>query len=318
MENRIGYDLIGDIHGHAEALARLLELMGYREEGGTYRHPEGRKVVFLGDFVDRGPAIREVLRVARSMVEAGTALAVMGNHELNAIAYHPPDGRGGYLRPHTPKNNRQVQATLEQLSPAEMADALAWFRTLPPWLDLGGFRVVHACWDDRAMRQIERGFEKHGRFTDAFMHEACDPRTELYQAIEVVLKGPEVPLPGELSYPDMEGVPRSDTRIRWFQDPGGHTYGSYSLPVREEPLFSQPLTREAAAQARPYPAGAAPVFFGHYWLVAQEPAPLAGNVACLDYSVAAGGFLCGYRWDGEGLLLAENFRWAKSRGGTRG
>jgi hypothetical protein len=52
-------------------------------------------------------------------------------------------------------------------------------------------------------------------------------------------------------------------------------------------------------QAAPYPATAKPVFIGHSWLSAQRPALLADNVACLDYSVAKGGFLCAYRWDGE-------------------
>jgi hypothetical protein len=84
------YDLIGDIHGHADELVQLLEALGYRKHGRTYVHPE-RKVIFLGDFIDRGPKIREVLEIVRPMVEQGNALAVMGNHELNALAYHTED-----------------------------------------------------------------------------------------------------------------------------------------------------------------------------------------------------------------------------------
>jgi hypothetical protein len=61
------------------------------------------------------------------------------------------------------------------------------------------------------------------------------------------------------------------------------------------------------AAAEPYPATAKPVFFGHYWLSAERPERLAANVACLDYSVANGGFLCGYRWDGESTLIRESF-----------
>jgi hypothetical protein len=51
------------------------------------------------------------------------------------------------------------------------------------------------------------------------------------------------------------------------------------------------------------------VFVGHYWLSAQRPELLADNVACLDYSVAKGGFLCAYRWNGERTLSNENFVW---------
>ena len=46
------YDLIGDIHGHADELVQLLELLDYEKAQGSYRHPD-RKVIFLGDFIDR-------------------------------------------------------------------------------------------------------------------------------------------------------------------------------------------------------------------------------------------------------------------------
>src|SRR5271163_1935690 len=126
------YDLIGDIHGYADELVQLLETLGYQKDQGVYRHPE-RKVIFLGDFIDRGPKIRQVLEIVRPMIEEGTARAVMGNHELNALAYHTDDTQksGQYLRPHTPKNEKQHKTTLEQLQPDELRSYLDWFRTLP-------------------------------------------------------------------------------------------------------------------------------------------------------------------------------------------
>src|SRR3954451_14150918 len=115
------YDLIGDIHGHADELVQLLEALGYRKNHGIYEHPE-RKVIFLGDFIDRGPQIRQVLEIARPMIEAGHALAVMGNHELNALAYHTEDRHapGEHLRRRSSKNEKQHRATVEQLSPQEL------------------------------------------------------------------------------------------------------------------------------------------------------------------------------------------------------
>jgi len=62
------YDLIGDIHGYAAELKALLVKMDYREKDGVWQHPE-RKVIFLGDFVDRGPEQVETVDIARSMVE---------------------------------------------------------------------------------------------------------------------------------------------------------------------------------------------------------------------------------------------------------
>ena len=110
------WDLIGDIHGEADALERLLGLMGYGETDGVYRH-EQRRVVFLGDFVDRGPQQVRAVQIARRMVESGTALSVMGNHEYNAVCFatEDPAAPGQYLRPHISKNLKQHAAFLEQL-----------------------------------------------------------------------------------------------------------------------------------------------------------------------------------------------------------
>jgi polynucleotide kinase-phosphatase len=83
------FDIIGDVHGCADELRALLGELGYAEtpEDGAsaprpWRHPEGRTAVFLGDLVDRGPKIPEVLRQVMGMVRAGTALCVPGNHDV--------------------------------------------------------------------------------------------------------------------------------------------------------------------------------------------------------------------------------------------
>ena len=140
-----GYDIIGDIHGHARELKALLIDLGYSRFGQSYRHPD-RRVVFVGDFVDRGPAIGEVIEIVRAMIDAGDALAVMGNHEYNAIAFHTPrpGKQSEWFRPHSDKNLKQHQATLDQLSSSELADAIAWFKTLPVAIEIGGIRVAHA------------------------------------------------------------------------------------------------------------------------------------------------------------------------------
>jgi len=65
-------------------------------------------VVFVGDFIDRGPKIRETLHLVRDMVESGNALSVMGNHEFNAISFHTPHTEnGGFFRDHTIKEINQ-------------------------------------------------------------------------------------------------------------------------------------------------------------------------------------------------------------------
>lgn len=68
-----GYDVIGDIHGHVDRLRRLLKLMGYKNDGGFWQHPEGRTVIFVGDLIDRGPGQLETLRLVRAMTEERSA-----------------------------------------------------------------------------------------------------------------------------------------------------------------------------------------------------------------------------------------------------
>lgn len=303
------YDLIGDIHGHADELVQLLELLGYERAEGSYRHPD-RKVIFLGDFIDRGPQIRQVLETVRPMVEAGHALAVMGNHELNALAYHTEDQDlpGEHLRRRIPKNVKQHKATIDQLAPQELRSYLEWFRTLPMWLDLDGLRVVHACWDERAMIQIAEAQKNHGGITTDFLHSACRKGKPLFIPVEVVLKGKEGKLPDGASFQDKDGHIRTEIRTRWYMAPNGHTYRTYALQS-DEIACDLELDEAVIAAAIPYPPSSKPVFVGHYWLSAQRPTVLAENVACLDYSVAKGGFLCAYRWNGEQRLSNENFVW---------
>jgi len=117
LKGLAGYDFIGDIHGHADELLRLLIKLGYTQEDGVFRHSE-RQVIFLGDFIDRGPKIREVLETVIPMVQAGYARTVMGNHEFNALAFHTSVGgtEEQSLRPRTLKNIRQHAATIQQLT----------------------------------------------------------------------------------------------------------------------------------------------------------------------------------------------------------
>jgi protein phosphatase len=88
------FDIVGDLHGCFEELIDLLKQLGYlveMERNGvapprySVKPPEGRKAIFLGDFVDRGPRIPDVLRLVMSMVEAGTALCVPGNHDIKLM-----------------------------------------------------------------------------------------------------------------------------------------------------------------------------------------------------------------------------------------
>jgi protein phosphatase len=84
LKHELGpFDIIGDVHGCADELVSLLTKLGYeREPSGIYKPPDGRKAIFVGDLVDRGPKIPEAVRIVMEMVKAGYALCVPGNHDI--------------------------------------------------------------------------------------------------------------------------------------------------------------------------------------------------------------------------------------------
>ena len=129
-EERGPFDVIGDVHGCADELEALLADLGYVADaepaaapwgGATHRHPAGRKAVFVGDLVDRGPRTPDVVRLVRNMVVAGTALCVPGNHDVKLVRA---------LRGKKVKVNHGLAESLEQIGPLpdelkrEMADFL--------------------------------------------------------------------------------------------------------------------------------------------------------------------------------------------------
>ena len=298
------FDLIGDIHGHAAPLRRLLGRLGYEETDGCYRHPE-RRVIFLGDFIDRGPAIRETLRIVRSMIDAGAALAVMGNHEFNALCYHTAGADGAPLRANSEKNRDQHKGTLEAFAeyPDEWRDYLAWFRTLPLFLEMSDFRVVHAAWDDPAIAALSG----RDRLDEATLHKAASKGTPEYDAVELLLKGREVQLPDGYRFSDKSGFSRSKIRAKWWLSGEGRTYRELVFPECDA-IPAIPVPAENAPALTGYGNEAAPVFVGHYWLTSDYPmSPLTKNVACLDFSVAKGGPLVAYRWNGTGPLADAGF-----------
>ena len=303
----MNFDIIGDTHGHGSELKALLCDLGYSRQLGGYRHPD-RKVVFVGDFVDRGPAMGEVVEIARAMVDAGDALAVMGNHEYNAIAFHTlrPGEQNDWFRPHSDKNLKQHQATLDQLTSSELTDAIEWFKTLPVAIEIDGIRVAHASWQTRDIDCINNALADMGRFTPEFLEASEGTGSDLNKAIENVLKGPKLQMPTGYSIVDKAGHRRNSVRIKWYEDGAGRTYRQHHLGSDEVPDVE--IAKDDLASVDIYPHDTLPVFVGHYWLTGT-PVPLADNVACTDYSVAKGGKLVAYRWDGERVLSANKFHW---------
>jgi hypothetical protein len=301
-----GFDVIGDIHGEFEMLVRLLRKLGYRPmsriaasnlETATWGHPN-RTAVFVGDLIDRGPDTPRVLSLVRRMIVAGTARAIMGNHEFNAIGHAKPDGRGGWLRPRTPDKIGPHQTTLDQFAgdPQTWADHLSWFRTLPTALDLGGFRVVHAAWHGPSIARISGA----GHWTDETLAESYFNATSK-TARELILNGPEVELPPGAYFHDHGGKRRTAIRTAWWETGNRSNWTQIVFPPSR---VLRGLDNAVAVEppAAFYGLNEPPVVFGHYALGAGACAIQARNAACVDFGCGKGGALGAYRWDGEHVL----------------
>ena len=305
------YDLIGDIHGNASALKELLHRLGYRKSGLSWTSPRDRKIVFVGDFIDRGKDQVEAIRIARELIESDRAMAVMGNHELNSIAWYY-----GH-RPDTPKNRKQHQAFLDQIddrSPSH-TEAIEWFLTLPLWLDLPEIRVVHACWDPQSLEtlgqklegatlnldQIELAAKGTSNAFDANGQKGEE--NELFSAVETLLKGIEVALPEPHSFHDKDGHERRHVRLKWWlEPPASYREASMTKLDPDEPAFEKPVPNGVL----PSYDNLKPLFLGHYWQTGI-PKPLSPKIACVDYSAGKGGPLVAYCWRGEEHLHDDAF-----------
>lgn len=303
----MSYDVIGDIHGQAGKLRALLCCMGYTPRAGGWVPPQGRQAVFVGDLIDRGPEQLEVLDTVRRMVDAGDALAVMGNHEFNAIGYVTPrqDEPGTFLRSHKPANARQHAEFLRQVGEgtARHREWVQWFRTLRPALDLGGIRVAHAWWHLPHVETVAQAWPADRPMDDGFVYAAYDRTRPEWAAMEGLTKGLEVSLPDGHSFFDHGGVERFEVRARWWL-PAPGTLRDVAIvdEAQRHRVPELPLPTDYAAR----PVEGSPVFVGHYWLTGR-PAPQTGRLACLDYSAAADGPLVAYRWDGECELEPARF-----------
>ncbi|MFV0368315.1 MAG: metallophosphoesterase [Hyphomicrobiaceae bacterium] len=143
------FDIIGDVHGCCDELELLLERLGYQvswhDDGANGRRPsvippKGRRVIFVGDLVDRGPRSRDVLAIVHAMVMGGSALLVPGNHDVKFLRWL----EGGKVA--MTHGLDQTVASLKGASDQFLADVCAMLKPLwsHVWVDGGALAVAHA------------------------------------------------------------------------------------------------------------------------------------------------------------------------------
>jgi Calcineurin-like phosphoesterase len=272
-------DIVGDIHGEIDALRMLRRRLGYDERGV---HPEGRRLVFVGDLGDRGPDSPDVVDWVRELVSAGRAQCVLGNHDFNALWA----SRGGPMKSELswlfdeaePFHYRGRHIRQVLVRGRRRDEVLAFFATLPVALERGGdlpVRIVHACWDTASLDRIRHEtdvIDLHIRERDRIEQtiRSCnivDPlerklRRQNDNAVKRLTSGTE----GRSQEPIfINNEPRYEKRVPWWPD------------YRDQPLC----------------------IFGHYW---RTPLPgegaeyhlfdgvprnalVGGGAMCIDYSV---------------------------------
>ncbi|MDK2841833.1 MAG: hypothetical protein PWQ17_1338 [Anaerophaga sp.] len=307
----MGYDIIGDVHGHAQELEMLLKQMGYEEINGVWLH-ENRKAVFVGDFTCRGPETRHTINLVRRMLENGTGMAILGNHEMNVIGHFTKNKEGKPFKQATGSNKKimdNIKAEYIYEKDRLKAD-IKWLRTLPFSVSLGAIRIVHAYWNQSHLELIEKN-RKNGKLTKKTLYEVFSSQSELGKAIRQTTRGIEINLPNDLIIKDQKNIRRTNFRIKWWEAPFGKTfrqtgYGNkfilpdYTIP----PELIEPFDV--------YPPKAPIVFVGHYCVDAPNMIA-SNNVCCVDNCLANGGQLAAYRWNGEKQLKPTNFVFQRKR-----
>ena len=249
-------DVVGDVHGELDALKQLLNVMGYSDFDV---HPEGRKLVFVGDLTDRGPDSPGVIDFVDQLITEELGYCVLGNHDLNLLLREKKHDNGWFFGNEFEYEEQHIpQALADDSSRAKTIDL---FQRLPLVLERDGLRIVHAHWDQESVDAV-RGksnavevFQQHAlriqtqcdkdsvdEIDTGLLHQNDNP-------VKLLTSGPEqrVEVPFEAS-----GKMRYEERVKWWK---GCDDADDSLTV-----------------------------FGHYSL--EQDVPRSGSAVCCDYGVA--------------------------------
>jgi hypothetical protein len=309
-------DIIGDIHGYIEPLETLLGILGY---SGNRPHPEGRRLVFCGDLVDRGPDSPAVMERVMGMVQAGHAHCILGNHELNILMGLQKHGNAWITNP------REVKAGQRPVpDEAHKARYLDFLATLPLVLENRAVRVVHACWDPGSIDLLRSATESVLEVYDHY--EAITRKRLATGSLEAMVREERAELGDGICdhsrppgfYPHIaasDAIYQDGNPVRVTasgkEEPvqclAAEFYDEPLVEPEEEPFFAGGKWRMVRRMKwwNSY-HGKTPVIFGHYWrnFGATDPASVdkfgpdlfAGiqphhwmgprnNVYCVDFSI---------------------------------
>jgi protein phosphatase len=301
------FDIIGDIHGCADELVTLLGRLGYVEAvidppdsiwgGLTFRHPEGRKAVFVGDLVDRGPRVLDTVRIARNMVQSGSALCVPGNHDMKLLK--KLQGRNVQITHGLGQSLAEIDALPDDSRPAFCAAMAEFLDGLVSHYVLDGGRLVVA---HAGMKEEMQG-RGSGRVRDFALYGETTGETDEFGlpvrhdwASEY--RGPAMVVYGHTP------VPEPDWLNRTINIDTGCVFGGKLTALRypEKEFVSVPAARVYCEPARPFlPTESTTASAGPPALSAQQ-----AHDEVLDAEDVMGKRIIGTRLRGNVTIREEN------------
>jgi len=168
-------DIIGDIHGEYQVLENLLEQLGYDKNGYS---STGRRLVFLGDIIDRGPDSPAVIEKIIDLIDNGRAQCLMGNHELNILLDRGLPGNGWFIQPNQLEKTGEFQSRL--VDPHKINEYLEFFYSLPLVLENDSLRLAHACWHGPSVARLRNDMNSELSIIDLFRNYELDVRKKLH------------------------------------------------------------------------------------------------------------------------------------------
>lgn len=256
-------DFVGDIHGEITALRHLFYKLGYDDSGC---HPAGRRLVFLGDLIDRGPDSPAVLDAVMTLVNTGKAQCVLGNHELNILLNRPMHGNGWIIQDNPKETPSELKSRIA--SSQNRSHYLEFMSSLPLVLENSSFRIAHACWNNTAVDLIKK--HNNESVTEVYnvyqqQYEAFIGKDEFAGKLQIeqtrfhdALRDPEQQPPLLPTIAEKERLEQMMNPVRMLT--------TSSMQVAKEPFFGGGKWRMAERDAwwNSY-RDEKPVVIGHFW-----------------------------------------------------
>jgi hypothetical protein len=268
-------DVIGDVHGEVEALEDLLRVLGYAARG---EHPQGRRLVFIGDLCDRGPDSPAVIRRVQEMVADGTAQCLLGNHELNVLRGVRKEANGWFFDDDHDRRRGLYLDARPLRDEVARREVRRFFRSLPVVLERADLRLVHACWDDDRVAELR---ELQGSVGAVELYRRYAQRNEdraralgRHEQVRALLAryGSQLHDPS-VAVPMLDAVAEHDVDYQMSNPLRVLTSGTEHRAAAPYFLAGKWRMVERGEWWRSY-AAATPVLFGHYW---RWPTPGTGE-----------------------------------------